>query len=124
MLHGLRNGELHIHPPTKGQHHHEERQPATGVVHLNATKCSPVDLGALPGGKREFEIDRPLRGSDAAHVIANNRQATAVPLLTHTLEDLHRAVRVGVQQPRDARFEGVKHTAARLGAAPLKLRTC
>ena len=123
MLHGLRNGELHIHPPAEGQYHHEERQPATGVVDLNATKRSPVNLCALPGSEREFEIDRPLGGSDPADIVANNRQAPAVTLLTHTLEDLHRTVRVGVQQTRDARFEGVKHTATSLRPAPLKLRT-
>ena len=45
------------------------------------------------------------------------------PSFAQTLEDLLSAIRVGVQQPRDARLEGIKDTAARPAAPRLKART-
>jgi len=58
-----------------------------------------------------------------ADVIPQDRHATAVSLLAQTLEDLLSAIRVGVQQPRDARLEGIKDTAARAAAPRLEART-
>jgi hypothetical protein len=55
----------------------------------------------------QLEIDRPLGRPDAADVIPHNRHTTAISLLVQTLEDLLSAIRVGVQQPRDARLEGI-----------------
>jgi crotonobetainyl-CoA:carnitine CoA-transferase CaiB-like acyl-CoA transferase len=86
------------------------------------TADQPIMLG-LAGGEVQLQIDRPLGRSDAADVVAQDRHAAAVSLLAQTLEDLLSAVRVGVQQPRDARLEGIKDTAARPAAARLEART-
>ena len=71
----------------------------------------------------QLEIDRPLGRPDAADVIPQDCDAAAVSLLTQTLEDLLSAIRVGVQQPRDAWLEGIKNTAARPAAPRLEART-
>jgi hypothetical protein len=71
----------------------------------------------------QLEIDRPLGRPDAADVIPQDRHATAISFLAQTLEDLLSAVRVAVQQPYDARFEGIKDTAARAAAPRLEART-
>ena len=71
----------------------------------------------------QFEIDRPLGRPDAADVIPQDRHAAAVALLAQTLKDLLSAIRVGLQQPRDARLEGIKDAAARPAAPRLEART-
>ena len=123
MLHGLGDGELHEHLTAKRQHHDEERKPATGIAHRDGSVGTPVDLRALAGSEVQLQIDRPLGRPDAADVIPQDRHATAVSFLAQTLEDLLSAIRVGVQQPRDARLEGIKDTAARPAAPRLEART-
>ena len=123
MLHGLGDGELHEHLAAERQHHDEERKPATGIAHRDGSVGTPVDLRALAGSEVQLQIDRPLGRPDAADVIPQDRHAAAVSFLAQTLEDLLSAIRVGVQQPRDARLEGIKHTAARPAAPRLEART-
>src|SRR6516225_78948 len=113
MLHGLGDGELHEHLAAERQHHDEERKPATGIADRDGSVGPPADLRTLAGSEVQLEIDRPLGRPDAADVVAQNRDAAAVSFLAQTLEDLLSAVGAGVQQPRDARLEGVKDTAAR-----------
>jgi hypothetical protein len=72
----------------------------------------------------ELEINWSLGRPNPTDVISKNRDAPAVSLLAQTLEDLLSAIRVGVQQPRDARLEGIKDTAARHRTARLEMRTC
>ena len=71
----------------------------------------------------QLEIDRPLGWPDAADVIPQDRHAAAISFLAQTLEDLLSAVRVGVQQPRDARLEGIQDAAARPAAPRFEART-
>ena len=71
----------------------------------------------------QFEIDRPLGRPDAADVIPQDRHAAAVALLAQTLKNLLSAIRVGLQQPHDARLEGIKDAAARPAAPRLEART-
>ena len=71
----------------------------------------------------QLQINRPLGRPDAADVIAQDRNAAAVSFLAQTLEDLLSAIRVGVQQPSNARLEGIKDTAARPAAPRLEART-
>jgi hypothetical protein len=78
----------------------------------------------LAGSKVELEINGSLGRPNPTDVISKNRDAPAVSLLAQTLEDLLSAIRVGVQQPRDARLEGIKDTAARHRTARLEMRTC
>ena len=108
MLHGLGDGELHEHLAAEGQHHDEERKPATGIAHRDGSIGTPVDLRALAGSEVQLQIDRPLGRPDAADVIPQDRHAAAVSLLAQALKDLLSAIRVGVQQPGDARLEGVQ----------------
>jgi hypothetical protein len=121
VLHGLRDSELRKHAAAIGQHHDEERQPATSIAHRNASEGSPVDLRTFPCRKVQLQINRPLGRPNATDVIPKDRHAPAVPLLAQTLEDLHSAIRVGVQQSRDARFEGIKQTTARHPTARLEV---
>ena len=123
MLHGLGDGEFHIHAAAVGQHHDEERKPALGIVHRDRSVGAPVDLRAFAGSEMQFEIDRPLGRPDAADVIPQDRHAAVVALLAQTLMDLLSAVGVGVQQPRDARLERIKDAAARPAAPRLEART-
>jgi Transposase, Mutator family len=51
------------------------------------------------------------------------RKVKSVSFLAQTLEDLLSAIRVGVEQPRDARLERIKHTAARPAAPRLEARS-
>ena len=76
-----------------------------------------------PGSEVQLQIDRPLGRPDAADVIPQDRHAAAVSLLAQTLEDLLSAIGMGVQQPRDAWLEGIKHAAARPAAPRLEART-
>ena len=122
MLHGLGDGELHEHLAAEGQHHDEERKPTTGIADCDGSVRSPVDLRTFAGSEVQLQIDRPLGRPDAAHVIPQDRHAATVSLLAQTLEDLLRAVWVGVQQPRDARLEGIQHTAAWQAAPRLEAR--
>ena len=94
-----------------------------GIAHCDGSVGVPVDLRALTGSEVQLEIDRPLGRPDAADVIPQDCDAAAVSLLTQTLEDLLSAIRVAVQQPRDARLEGIKDTGARLAAPRLEART-
>ena len=123
MLHGLGDGELHEHLAAERQHHDEERKPATGIAHRDGSVGTPVDLRTLAGSEVQLQIDRPLGRPDAADVIPQDRHAAAVSFLAQTLEDLLSAIGVGVQQPRDARLEGIQHTAARPAAPRLEART-
>lgn len=123
MLHGLGDGEFHKHLAAERQHHDEERKPAMGIVHRDGSVGTPVDLRALAGSEVQLEIDRPLGRPDAADVIPQDRDAAAVALLAQTLEDLLSTIRVGVQQSRDVRLEGIKDTAARPAAPRLEART-
>jgi len=94
-----------------------------GIAHCDGSVGAPVDLRALAGSEVQLEIDRPLGRPNAADVIPHDCDAAAVSLLTQTLEDLLGAIRVAVQQPRDARLEGIKDTAARPAAPRLEART-
>ena len=123
MLHGLGDGELHEHLAAERQHHDEERKPATSIAHGDGSVGAPVDLRTLAGSEVQLQIDRPLRRPDAADVIPQDRHTAAVSLLAQALEDLLSAVWVGVQQPCDARLEGIQHTAARPAAPRLEART-
>jgi hypothetical protein len=123
MLHGLRDSELHEHLAAERQHHDEEGKPATGIAHGDGAVGTPVDLRALAGSEVQLQIDRSLGRPDAADVIPQDRHAAMVSLLAQTLEDLLSAVWVGVQQPRDARLEGIQQTAARPAAPRLEART-
>jgi hypothetical protein len=123
MLHGLGDGELHEHLAAERQHHDAERKPATGIAHRDGSVGTPIDLRTLAGSEVQLEIDRPLGRPDAADVIPQNRHATAISFLAQTLEDLLSAIRVAVQQPYDARLEGIKNTAARAAAPRLEART-
>ena len=123
MLHGLGDGELHEHLAAKRQHHDKERKPATGIAYRDGSVGTPVDLRTLAGSEVQLQIDRPLGRPDAADVIPQDRHAAAISLLAQTLEDLLSAIWVGVQQPRDARLEGIKNTAARPAAPRLEART-
>src|SRR6202050_5208721 len=123
MLHGLGDGELHKHLAAERQHHDEERKPATGIAHRDGSIGTPVDLRTLAGSEVQLQIDRPLGRPDAADVIPQDRHATAISFLAQTLEDLLSTIRVTVQQPYDARLEGIKDTAARAAAPRLEART-
>ena len=103
MLHGLGDREFYKHLATERQHHDEERKPAPCIAHRHGSVTTPVDLRALAGSKVQLEIDRPLGWSDAA--------------------DLLSAVGVRVQQPCDARLEGIKDAAARPAAPRLEARS-
>jgi hypothetical protein len=105
------------------KHARGSREPATGIAQCDGSIGAPVDLGALAGSEVQLEIDRPLGRPDAADVIPQNRHTTAISLLAQTLEDLLSAIRVGVQQPRDARLERIKDAAARPAAPQLEART-
>ena len=122
MLHGLGDSELHEHLTAEGQHHDKEREPATGIAHSDGPVGTPVDLRALAPSEGQLQIDRPFGRADAAQVIAQDRYASAISLLTQTLEYLLSAIRVGVQQPHDARLEGIKDTAPRPAAPRLEAR--
>ena len=123
MLHGLGDGELHEHLPAEGEHHDEERKPATGIAHRDGSESTPVDLRTLAGSEVQLQIDGQLGRPDAADVIAQDRHTAAVSLLAQALEDLLSAIGMGIQQPRDARLEGIKDTAARPRAPRLETRT-
>ena len=117
MLHGLRDGELHVHLSAVGEHDDEEGEPAVGVAHCDRAESSPVDLRTLAGSEVQLEIDGQLGWTNAADVIAQDRDTAAVSFFAQALEDLLRAIGMGVQQPRDAPLEGIKDAAAR-GRAP------
>jgi hypothetical protein len=51
MLHGLGDGELHEHLAAEGQHHDEERKPATGIADRDGSVGPPIDLRALAGSE-------------------------------------------------------------------------
>jgi hypothetical protein len=51
----------------------------------------------LACSKVQLQINRPLGRSNATDVIPKDRHAPAESLLAQTLEDLHSAIRVGVQ---------------------------
>jgi len=111
------------HLAAERQHYDEERKPAMGIAHRDGSVGPPVDLRTLAGSEVQLQIDRPLGRPDAANVIPQDRHATAVSFLAQTLEDLLSAIRVSVEQPRDARLEGIKHTAARPAAPRREART-
>ncbi len=71
----------------------------------------------------QLQKDRPLGRPDAANVIPQDRHAAAVTFLAQTLKDLLSAIRVGLQQPRDARLEGIEDAASRRAAPRLEART-
>src|SRR4029077_12971730 len=123
MLHGLGDGELHEHLAAERQHHDEERKPATAMADGDGSVGPPVGLRALAGSEVQLQIARPLGWPDAADVIPQDRDAAAVALLAQALHDLLSAVGVGVQQPRDARLERIKNTAARPAAPRFEART-
>jgi hypothetical protein len=93
------------------------------LAHRDGSVGTPVDLRALAGSEVQLQIDRPLGRPDAADVIPQDRHATAISFLAQTLEDLLSAIWVAVQQPYDARLEGIKDTAARAAAPRLEART-
>src|SRR5215813_823807 len=123
MLHGLGDGELHIHAAAEGQHHDEERKPATGIVHCDGAVGAPVNLRAFAGSKMQLEINRPLRRPDATDVIPQDRHGALIALLAQPLKDLLSAVGVAVEQSRDARLERIKDAAARPSAPRFEART-
>jgi hypothetical protein len=120
VLHGLGHGEFDKDLAAEGQHHDEERKPPTGIAHRNRSVLSPVDLRALASSKVQLEIDRPFGGPDAANVVPQDRQAAGISVFPQTLEDLLRAIRVSVQQPRDAWLEGIEDAATWPANPPLK----
>ncbi len=71
----------------------------------------------------QLQINRPPGRPDPADVIPKDRHAAAVAFLAQALENLLSAVGMGVQQPRDARLEGIEDAAARRAAPPLVART-
>jgi len=56
MLHGLRDGELHIHHAAVAKHHDKKAQPPHGRTYCNGAKRAPVDLGALARGTNQFRV--------------------------------------------------------------------
>ena len=113
MLHGLRDGELHEHLPAKRQDHDEERQSAAGITDGDGSVGTPVDLRAFAAIEVQLQIDWPRGRPNVADVIPHDRHAAVVSLLAQALKDLLSAIRMGIQQPRDARLEGIKHTGPR-----------
>src|SRR5262245_14011270 len=123
MLNGLGDRELHVHLPAVGEHDDEEREPATRIAHHNRAKASPVDLGAFARSEVQLEIDGQFGLPDTADVIAQDGNAPAISIFAQPLKDLLSAVGMAIEQPCDARLEGIKDTAARPRAPWLKPRS-
>src|SRR5215472_1081967 len=64
----------------------------------------------------QLQIDRSLGRPNAADVMPHDCHAAVVSLFAQTLEALLSTVRIGIQQPRDARFKGIKQTGLRPAA--------
>ena len=118
MLHRLRDGELDVHQSAVGEHDDEEGEAAAGVAHCNRAEDSPVDLSTLAGGEVQLEIDGQFGWPYQADVVAQDRDAAAVSLLAQALKDLLSRVGMGVEQSRDAAFEGIKDATALMVAFP------
>src|SRR5215475_8812463 len=124
MLHRLRDGELDVHHPAVGEHDDEEGEATGRVADPDRAEDSPVDLRALAGGEVQLEVDGQLGWPNAAHVVAQDRDAAAVSLLAQALKDLLRAIGVRIQQPRDAPLERVEEAAALRWVGPLVTGAC
>jgi hypothetical protein len=88
-------------------------------------RCSvdaPIGLGALAASEMQLQIDGALRRSNAVDVIAHDAAAAAITFLAQPLKNLRSAVRMGVEQARDARLERIKFAGTRLAAPPCKAR--
>src|SRR5712671_5732515 len=99
------------------------RAPPARSINPTSTNLLVSSCRWATGREVQLQINRPLGRPDAADVIPQDRHAAAVSFLAQTLENLLSAIRVGVQQPRDARLEGIKDTAARPAAPRLEART-
>jgi len=71
----------------------------------------------------QLQIDGAPRRSNAADVIAQDTDATAITFLAESLKNLLCAVGLGVEQARDARLERIKLAGTRLAAPPREART-
>ena len=108
LLHGLRQGEFHIHLPAVGQHHDEEGQPAAGGTDGDRAELAPIHLGGLTGGEGQGQEGLARPGADRVHVLLDDADATLEACLDQTLEDLLGRQRMGVQPGDDASLEGIE----------------
>lgn len=113
MLHGLGDGEFHIHEAAVTQHHDEERQPSARRAHANRAVFAPIDLGTFAGCEGEFEEGFPTHRTDLAYIILDDRETALETVLTQTLEDLLCAVRVRLQQTNHPGLERIEPAASR-----------
>ena len=72
----------------------------------------------------QLEIDGQLGWANTTDVVAQDRDTAAVSFFTQALEDLLRAIGVGVQQARDAPLEGVEEAGTRGWSRPLETGSC
>ena len=124
-LHLLRDGELQVHAPAVAQHHHEEAQAPARGAHGDGAPFAPVDLGTLARGEVELEEGLLVARADAVHVVLDDADAAVVARLAQALEDLLRAVRMGIEPAHDLALEGIELAGTRqrrraLGTAPCR----
>ena len=129
-LHRLRNRELQIQSPAVAQHHQEETQASARGAHGDGSIFTPVGLGTFARSEVELEKRLGVMRPNALHVIFDDGEAAGVACLAQSLEDLLRAIRVGIEPAHNlplVRIElaHARHTRARvelLHAGPLGYR--
>ncbi len=88
LLHGLGEGELHIHHAAVGKHHDEKGEPAPGLTHRNRAIGTPIDLGAFTGSEAQGEEGRRASGAYLAYIRLDDGIATLEACFLQALEDL------------------------------------
>jgi hypothetical protein len=88
VLHGLRDGELHVHLARVALHHHKEAQAPARRADTDRAVFAPVDLGAFSWGKGQLQERFAFRRPDVAHIHVDDCEATAVSGFPQPLEDL------------------------------------
>jgi hypothetical protein len=86
MLHGLGNGELHIHHPAMAQHHDKKTQSAPGITDRHRLECPPVHLGAFSRSEGQLQKSLLLPGSDLANIVFYDGVAAGKALLADLLK--------------------------------------
>ena len=122
---GLAQRKLDVEHPAPRQDQREEAQLAPGVAHLHRAPRSPVELGALPGGKLEGHKRRRRPRPHRPDKPLEDRVAALVPVFPKTGQDLDGRVRMGLQEPHDLSLVRIelarpRRPLALLVARPLK----
>ena len=110
VLYGFGQGELDIHHPAIGQHHHKKGEPPHGAIHRDHAEGPPIHLGAFAGHELEFDVGGMFRGVYLTDVILEDGIAALKALGPEFLKHLLGTVGMFAQPCGDLLFERVQFT--------------